>query len=184
MTNTSDHVFVAFLERLRESKERAKLAALRRALGKEPLAAPEAWPIVMPFVPERAGERIERVYFLVAALFALHPKSWPRPDEGDRRRRDFGASMRLLAERRPGGGVDRRFAALLAADDADLGEHLRHAVSLLKSDDVPIDWKHLISDLKEWNYERRDAQRRWARSFWAGTAPNEDNAHDAEQSKE
>lgn len=169
MNENSDYRFIGYLESLRDRGDRAALATLRRALGKEPGAAPEAYPIVMPYVPEHAGERIERIYFLVGSLFALHPKSWLRV-EGDRSPRDFGASMRVLAERRPGGGVERRFGALLACSESELGEHLRHAVALLKSGGVGVDWVRLISDLKEWTYERRPAQRRWARSFWAGSA--------------
>jgi CRISPR system Cascade subunit CasB len=167
MTETADRRYVGFLESLRESGDRARLAALRRTLGKQPLAAPEAWPVVMRYLPEQAGDRIEQIYFLVGGLFALHPKSWPRA-EGDHSPHDFGASMRLLANSREGQGVERRFAALLACDDASLVEHLRHAVALLKSGPVPIpvDWMQLISDLRQWNYERRPVQRKWARSFW------------------
>jgi CRISPR type I-E-associated protein CasB/Cse2 len=167
MTEASDYRFVGYLESLRDHGNRAALAALRRALGKEPGSAPEAYPIVMPYVPEYASERVERIYFLVGALFALHQKSWARA-EADTSAHDFGASMRILADRRPGGGPERRFAALLACSETELGEHLRHAVGLLKSDDVAIDWMGLLSDLRGWNYERHPTQRRWARSFWAG----------------
>ena len=179
MSQDSDYRFIGHLEALRECGERGALAALRRALGKEPAEAPEAYPVVMPYLPKEAGERIERIYFLIGSLFALHPKSWQRA-EGDPWPHDFGASMRILAERRPGGGVERRFGGLLACSDAELGEHLRHAVGLLKSEDVPVDWACLLSDLKHWNYERRPAQRRWARSFWAGTE-EEANAHESKQ---
>ena len=167
MSEESEYRFIGHLEALRERGDRAALAALRRTLGKDPVSAPEAYPIVMPYLPDGAGERVERIYFLVGSLFAVHQKSWLRA-EPDRSRHDFGASMRILAERRPGGGVERRFGALLACDEAELSDHLRHAVALLKSEEVPIDWASLLSDLKEWNYERRPAQRRWARSFWVG----------------
>ena len=60
--------------------------------------------------------------------------------------------------------------ALLACSEAELGEHPAPRVSLLKSEDVPIDWVRLLADLKEWNYKRRPVQRRWARSFWARSA--------------
>jgi CRISPR system Cascade subunit CasB len=172
MMESPDHRFIGYLESLRERGDRAALATLRRALGKDPGAAPETYPIVMPYVPERADERAERIYFLVGSLFALHQQSWRRA-EGDKSPHDFGASMRLMTDRRPGGGVERRFGALLACSEVELGEHLRHGVSLLKSEDVPIDWVRLVADLKEWNYERRPVQRRWARSFWAGSATGE-----------
>jgi CRISPR system Cascade subunit CasB len=165
----SEYRFIGYLEWLRKRGDRAQLAKLRRALGKRPGAAPEAYPIVMPYVPEGASDRIERIYFLAGSLFALHPKSWPRIS-GDKSSHDFGASMRLLAARREGGGVERRFAAVLACSEDELGYHLRHVVTLLRSEDLPIDWVQMISDLREWNYELRPSQRRWARSFWRGTA--------------
>ena len=165
----SEYRFISYLEWLSRRGDRAKLAKLRRALGKRPGATPEAYPMVMPYVREGASDRIERIYFLIGSLFALHPKSWPRVT-GDRSAHDFGASMRLLAARREGGGVERRFAALLVCSEHELGDHLRRVVTLLKSEDLPIDWVRMISDLKEWNYELRPAQRSWARSFWSGTA--------------
>lgn len=183
MTESPDYRFIGYLESLRERGDRAALATLRRALGKHPGAAPEAYPIVMPYVPERADERAERIYFLVGSLFALHQKSWRRA-EGDKSPHDFGASMRLIADRRPGGGVERRFGALLACSEAELGEHLRHGASLLKSEDVPIDWVRLLADLREWNYERRPVQRRWARSFWAGSAKGETASAAGETARE
>ena len=174
MTDNADHRFIEHLQVLRERGDRGALASLRRALGKEPGAAPKAYPIVMPYVAEHAGERVERIYFLVGSLFALRPKSWACV-EGERSARDFGASMRILAERRPG-GVERRFGALLACGESELAEHMRHAVALLKSEEVPIYWLNLLSDLRQWNYERRPAQRRWARSFWAGSMTGSEGA--------
>ncbi len=173
MTEHSDYRFIGYLESFRDRGNHTALATLRRALGKEPGAAPEAYPLVLSFIPEGTSPRVESIYFLVGSLFALHQKSWPRVDH-DTSPRDFGASMRILAGRRPGGGVERRFGALLACSDAELGDHLRHAVSLLRAENVPIDWVGLISDLRNWNYNRRPAQRRWARSFWSGATGDEE----------
>jgi CRISPR system Cascade subunit CasB len=164
----SDYRFIGYLEWLRTRGRRTELAKLRRALGKTPGAIPEAYPIVIPYIPEGASDRIERIYFLAASMYAFHPKSWPRMS-GDKSAHDLGASIRLAA-RLEGGGIERRFAGVLACSEQELGIHLRHVVASLKSADVAIDWVQLISDLREWNYEMRPAQRRWARSFWMGTA--------------
>ena len=58
--------------------------------------------------------------------------------------------------------------ALLNAHPDELGRHLRHAVSLLKAHEVPIDWAQLLRDVQEWTYEGRPVQLDWARAFWAG----------------
>ena len=146
MNENSDYRFIGYLESLRDRGDRAALATLRRTSGKEPGAPPEAYPIIIPYLPEHARERVERAYFLVGSLFALHQKSWPRA-EGDKSAHDFGASMRVLASRRPDGGVERRFGALIACSEAELGEH-PPCGRLLKSEDVAIDWRRLLSDLR------------------------------------
>ena len=66
--------------------------------------------------------------------------------------------------------VDRRFTVLLGANREDLPQHLRHAVSLLKSKDVPVDWARLLDDLKWWDDDDRRVQRRWAKAFWGRTS--------------
>src|SRR5450759_404004 len=63
---------VGYLERLRDKDDRGALAALRRALGKPPGEAPEAYPYVVPFLPREVSAWQEQVYYLVAALFAVH----------------------------------------------------------------------------------------------------------------
>ncbi len=68
--------------------------------------------------------------------------------------------------------------ALLAADAEDLGEHLRHAISLMRAHQAAIDWEQLLSDLGRWDDDDRRIQARWARSYWGSAAT------DTEQSTE
>ena len=76
--------------------------------------------------------------------------------------------MRRLKDQSAGDGVERRFVALLNSDEEDLPGRLRHAVGLLKSKDIPVDWRQLLSDLLRWEYADRQVHRRWSRDFWAG----------------
>ena len=174
------------------SRSRAALATLRRGLGKAPGQAPEVFRYVVPALPPGdLDDQQEADYYLVAALFALHPpKAGAALD-----RPDFGAAMRELSQRvttrrRPadapqaaeGGddddsgaldpGVERRMAALLAASRDDLPDHLRHAVGLLSThEEIPVGWARLLYDLGRWDSPDRAAQRKWARSFWASASP-------------
>jgi CRISPR system Cascade subunit CasB len=120
---------------------RATLASLRRALGKAPAAAVEAYPFVTPLLPplqtvhnHERDEMNEALYYLVASLFALHPHNW-QSEKDALWRTNFGASMARLIVQSPerSAGVERRFVALLNAPLAELGDHMRHAISLLKS---------------------------------------------------
>lgn len=148
-----------------EPERRAALAALRRGLGKRPGEAPQVFPYVVPWLPPNAPPLREDTFYLVASLFASHPIDWPGGD-GDRSARNFGASLARLARERSSASIERRFVALLSAAYADLPEHLRHAIALLKSDDVPVDWAQLLHHLQQWNHPDRWVQRAWARAFW------------------
>ena len=93
----------------------------------------------------------------VASLFASH-----RIFTQDR----FAAAFRRLwKERDETATVARRFAVLLECDPRDLATHLRHAVSLLKTDEIGLDWANLLFDLARWNDPDRRVQRRWSRDF-------------------
>jgi len=170
--------FIDRLQKLAEGQERGALASLRRGLGQPPGTVADMYRYVEPFLGEQdSGARFkESAFYLVAALFALHPKS---TDEGN-----MGTH---LAKTRTDSGADaleRRFTALLAAHPDDLPEYLRQSISFLKSKDVPVNWNQLIWDLENW--EKRDdpkysVQKKWARSFWGGRQPAESNSNSNEK---
>lgn len=167
--------FVEHLEKLEASQDRSALAALRRSLGKSPGQAAEAHRHVL-WVGPPSWE--EPAYYLVAGLFALHPASW-RKDEGDRQLTNFGASFAWLKSKTDSDSIEKRFVALLDCHEDDLAEHLRHAVSLLRSKEIPVDWAQLLRDLRNWNHEDRFVQRRWARAFWGGNQADQQTDHEA-----
>jgi CRISPR system Cascade subunit CasB len=185
--------FAEHLAALAEREDRAALAELRRGLGKEPGEVAGAYRLVAAWLSPTAGRHEEQAYYLAATLFGLHPQSW-RPGDvdednaGERHRgdRNLGASLAWLARERGREGVERRFVALLDCDRGALPAHLRHAVALLRTEDVPVDWAQLIRDIRVWDAPHRRVQRRWARAFWGGqalepaepaaaTAPTEDD---------
>jgi len=151
---------IAALERLAQTDDRAALAALRRSLAEDAVA--HAYPYVVPFLPREPGAWLERIYVLVAGLFALHPAvGSPSLAVALRRVRDATGSR----------SIERRFVALLDAHPEDLGPHLRHAVALVRSADIPLDWNDLLQTLRVWNTDW--ARRRWARDFWGSTQADE-----------
>ncbi|MBI4336996.1 MAG: type I-E CRISPR-associated protein Cse2/CasB [Chloroflexi bacterium] len=168
-----DARFVEHLEQLVAKQDRGALAALRRGLGKQPGEAPEMYPYVVRWA-QGGRPWQERVYYLVASLFAWHQGSW-HGDASKHEVTNLGASFARLApqgaENRP--GVERRFVALLNCHRDDLPNHLRHAVGLLKSKGIPlpIDWAQLLHDIQGWDSEHRWVQLAWARAFWGQAAP-------------
>lgn len=148
-----------------QQKNLAALAALRRGLGKRPGDASEMFPYVVPFLADRMPERRQDDYFLVASLFAAHQLIWRRADE-QHERTNLGASFRRLASVVESGSIGKRFVAMLNAERVDLPDHLRHAISLLRAHDIPVDWLQLLRDLRGWDWESRAVQRSWALAYW------------------
>ncbi len=163
------HSFVTHLESLAE--DRGALAALRRGLGREPGAAPEMYPYVVPYLPAYAtpGSWPEQVYYLVAALFALHP--------GGAQTGSLGAHFGRAVDAQSGGSeaIERRFSALLTAHPDDLHFHMRQAVSFLKSREIAINWHQLMWDLLSWSQSQQQTRvlKRWAADFWRRHSQNE-----------
>lgn len=169
-----DRQFAEWLDKLRVDPQRGReaMAGLKRALGKRAGQVPAADRYILPWLPAHPSHREEddeTAYYLVASLFASHQKGWTSAEE-HRGATNFGASMRLLAEILKNEGPERRFVGILNSDSSDLHEHLRHAVSYLKSQSIGIDWAQLLADIRSWKYEDRRVQREWARAFWGETA--------------
>jgi CRISPR system Cascade subunit CasB len=151
--------FVGYLLRLaREGSEnRGALADLRSGLGKKPGEMARVHRHVVPYLPDRPFD--DRWYYVLATLFGSFPKQ--------RRGFSLGRAFRALRERSE--SMEARFVALLNAHPDDLDDHLRHAISLLKSDEQPLDWYRLLEDLLQWEHPEGHVQLRWARDFYAGS---------------
>jgi CRISPR system Cascade subunit CasB len=174
MTNSppeqSASPLVAHLRDIATRDDRAALAALRRGLGATPGSAAEMHPFVAPFLPSGPWHWGHDCYYITAALFALHPE--PR-GQGN-----MGRTMRLVSEQAGGGSIEQRFVALLKCHRDDLFDHLRHAVSLAKSKEVPVCWDQLFRDIKNWDSDQQWVQRNWARSFWGAAPADKDSETD------
>jgi len=156
--------FVAYLQRLNKEEQRGALAALRRGLGQPPGTVPAMYPYVVPWLPADAHPWQEAPYYLVAALFALHPAPGGTGNLGDSYRRAEGDQAAAGEERVSAN--ERRFTALLAAHPDDLPDYLRQAVGYLASRDVPVNWDQLFRDLGRWGDPSRRVQQEWARAYW------------------
>jgi CRISPR system Cascade subunit CasB len=155
-----DPAFIAALRRLEPARQRAAFAALRGSLqdGHELDAAP----YILPFVSD---PRDEPHAMLVAGLFALHPEPGPS---------SVADALRSVKVKTDSDSVELRFRALLSASRAELPIHLRHAVSLIASQGLGLDWGDLYDSLRWWERDAQSAggmhpKRRWARDFWASS---------------
>ncbi len=159
---SQEHQFVTYLETLAE--DRAALAALRRGLGQPPGTAAEMYPYVVRRLPNDAypNSWTEQTYYLIATLYALHPKS---AKEGN-----LGHHFAQTLDPNPdyNAAIERRFTALLTTHPDDLHFYLRQAISFLKSKEITVNWHQLMWDLLAWgDADRRTrVQKQWAAQFW------------------
>lgn len=167
--------FVEHLGRLSKADDRAALAALRANLKQPTGIAMEACPLIVPYLGKDSNPVRERAFFLVGALFALHPDTGC-PDAS------LGHAFRAMNTAQEGAqGSDneslrRRFVALLDSDAEELPAHLRQTVSLLKARNQSLGWERLLRDVLAWDHPRRWVQRGLAKDFWGFAA----NSHNAE----
>lgn len=172
---TRDERFIEALVVFYKQEDRASLAALRRGLGNSPGETMEMHPYVAPFT-QGLRRKQEDAYYLIAALFGLHPgENWTSSES--RLRTNLGASLRWFANESNSDSSERRFVALLNAHADDLSEHLRQMISLLKSKDIPVDWRQLLRDVINWDDDDRFVQRNWSKAFWGTGVP--DSANDS-----
>ncbi len=176
----SEHAqeFVTHLRRLGE-RDRAAMAILRRSLAFPPGGFPPAYPYVERFVGEgrREQDSFRLALYLTAGLYALNPA----PSSNT-----LARSLGVLMAQRGSESIEKRFIALLGADDNNVGQYLRQIVTLLKADGVGLDYVALLADLSHWlnpfAAEARDRIRqRWARDFYRVLTPST-NASEFDQS--
>jgi CRISPR type I-E-associated protein CasB/Cse2 len=155
----------AFIHHLRlletrdDGPSRAGLAALRAGLRSKDGISVEMMPHVAPYLGERE-QSSDRWFFAVAALFALHPLD-------TKEKLSLGGSFGRL--RKKSDSMEKHFQLLLASEEEDLFDRLKQTVSLLKANNVPVNWYTLLTDLttNSWDDDpQRRTQMTWARDFY------------------
>lgn len=169
--------FAAWLTSLEaDHGRRGTLAALRRGLMLDEEHLYELYGYLPPSFLSGLAPGEERLYLMLAALFAYHP-AYFSDDELKERHRNLGESLRLLAQaKQPEPQNDdelpeslkRRMEGLLAAPRDEVFGHLRQIISLLKSEEIKVDWAQLLRDLHDWEWPNRPVQWDWSRSFYVG----------------
>jgi len=169
--------FIASLDEVVESGDRARLAALRGLLAPPDRWRPDQYAAGMPFLPGGLTSFEQKRYLLVAGLYA----QWHRGESSPSQLRgvNFGESMRTLARQLAPPGedkstaVERRFSVLLASEGERLHHYLRQSVDQLAAAGIEIDFARLLDDILRWGHESRYIQRQWAASFWVPTEEQE-----------
>lgn len=169
--------FIHSLTSLTEHGERGELAKLRRSAGHTLSQAGATMGLFYRLLPSRAY-RQEEIFFLVATLYPLNPRQL---------KGDFGTTMAALRSAASLSTLDRRMAILLDSDfdqiddkvgGGSLSYRLRQLVKYAASKQVGVDWARLLADLLYWTNSEKRVQKRWARSYYQGTRPQENKGGD------
>ena len=178
--NEQERRFIGHLEKLVKEQGKGALANLRRGLGKGPGTVRVMDPHVLPYTAG-LSLRQEEAYYIVGALFAM----WYQGKESVDLNKplNLGSSMRILVKRAVDEGstyeeaeerIGKYLSALLDSHPDELPEQLRHAVSLLKAKEIPVNWLQLLDDIQYWHREGQFREHNWARSFWQSQDNNEE----------
>lgn len=171
MTNVN--AWIGYLEAKSKAKDLAALAALRSGLGKKPGEALGVLRHVAQFLDDKESKQSLRATFLISSLFGLHHESDPGSE-------NLGAKLRLAVTRNAIAEESAwvRLGLVMTCEPEELDGHLRQAISILESKNIPLNWRLLFFDVKDLlgDDEERIIRVRtnWARSFWK-TAPEQDS---------
>ena len=141
---------------LKESRVRA---VLKRSLAFNPGIYPPAFAYVEPYLKDDDGSWKRKMYYLVGGLWAQH---WRAEHIEGHSLPSACAALYAAKEKSP--SIEKRFIALLDADEDQLPYRLRQMTALLK--EYPIDFDALLHDLIYWNNHERFVQIRWGKTFY------------------
>lgn len=158
------------LERCRQFVERLQAlnagdrARLKRNAGNTLATARKVHDLYWRLRPYDLPVYLDETYFLVATLFPFV--------ENRSNNVGFGRALRHIVTETNRNGLDRRFVALLDADEQQLPYRLRQLVMRFKGPERTIDWGLLLYDLTRWHHPERYIHLRWARDYFTNEKTN------------
>ena len=172
------HKIYRFAESNNESAVKAKLAKLRRGIGKAPGSQPELWDVTLNGLPvtmlAKGDEptRGEWTVHTALTLYALHQQGKDLKKECmNRDGESLGTAARRLIEcdKDSEEAVKRRFLAAAMSDSFErFCWQLRGLIQLLRAKNIPLDYRMLTEDLYWFQLpEKRDSIRlKWGQDFY------------------
>ncbi len=155
---------------------RARLANLRRGVGKIPGELPELWGDFLNGIPKcflsKNGEvtRGEWAIYLSLTMYALHQQG--NSDSVNKTGESLGKAASMLMkdntdEERE--RVLRRFGPIITAKDMpELAHHLRCLIQLMSANNIKLDYVQLVEDIYYFQSEdsRKKVQLKWGQDFY------------------
>lgn len=168
---------------LEQSGSKARLAQLRRGVGKQPGELPELWGSFLKNMPEELMGRngdpsyAEWTIYTVLTLFALHQQGHSRPMNAEGEENHLGrAARRLVQTEEDEENVRLKLSIVARSDDmTELSYHLKTIVKLLGNRDIQLDYVDLAGDLYWFQFEKYADRIRlkWGQDFYRTIKINE-----------
>jgi CRISPR type I-E-associated protein CasB/Cse2 len=172
--------FIKYLYSLVDAEKRGALADLRRGLSGQPGTIPVMFQYIVPWVPDSTRNSWnEKVYYIIASLFAYYQAGgsgkFLSSEKGN-----FGEHCRRLNDKKAqSASFEARFTGLLKAHRDDIPTLIKQVLSVLRGEEIPINWDQLFHDLQYWNSSSQIVQRQWANGYWK--YQEKDQAEQADQ---
>ncbi|MHA1145877.1 MAG: type I-E CRISPR-associated protein Cse2/CasB [Candidatus Helarchaeota archaeon] len=163
---------IKHLEDLVENQDRAALATCRKGTALLPKHDLKIIPIIFPILyrngqdEEEISDYIIHSAFLISCLFATWYSGKENLEPADKSE-TFGkswAKFYIASEEAP--SVESRFVALLDSHKDDMHNHLIHAINLLRSKDIKINFYDLGKGIYYWSHPDKFVQEQWATDFY------------------
>ena len=167
------------------------LARLRRSVGKEFGAMPEVFEYVLPEQPfceyEQQETQIELALYTALTLYAVHQqgkdtcvsKGLDDSDDATCNKNTFGHAIQRLSEASSNPkGVIRRLNQIMTSNDLiELSIHARGLISLLKQNNIPLDYPLLAVDL--YHFQQTEMRKKvilsWGKDYYMHKREEENN---------
>lgn len=181
---------------LETGSSKARLAKLRRGIGKKPGELPELWGMFLQGMPEelmsKSGEPsyAEWAIYTALTLFALHQQGHSEPMNAEGSEYHLGQAVRKLAPNRDdeddeAKNIMLKFSIAAGSDDmVELSYRMKMIVILLGNGDVKLDYVDFAKDLFLFQFEAsRDKVRlKWGQDFYR--IKTDDNRKEENDDKE
>lgn len=176
-----------------KAERRAKLARLRRGVGRKPGDVPGIWSVLLEDLPrDMMGtellhpSREEWAIYTAMTLYALHQLGSKEKESMNSDGVSLGQAACALAKAQGGkkDNVIRRFNLVAtAADMEEMNVYLRNFVQLLRGEKIGLDYAMLAKDLFLYQFHELapDVRLKWGQDFYAGFQMTEDQTMNEEE---
>lgn len=140
---------------LEQGASKARLAQLRRGIGKKPGEIPELWGSFLKNLPEELMSKnnkpsfAEWAIYTALTLFALHQQGHSELMHVEAEENHFGRAVRKLVQNEDDEENIRKKLSIAASSDdmTELSYHLKTMVKLLGNNGIKLDYVDLAEDL-------------------------------------